>query len=209
MTSNKLLVSQIIEDIKSRVSIVSYIQDEYGIVMAQSGNGQYSTHCIMPGHLDNDPSFTANDEKGLFKCWSCGASGDIVTLVMRVEGLPFRSTIHKLAAYAGVPIGDDGDNAMLDLSVRAIVRSLNDYLTGDNDEEILPAGMSFNEFCYAFADRVRLYERETGDTELSDSIYRELDGLIDIGNLEECARLWKRLAKLMKDRRQEMNFGQS
>jgi hypothetical protein len=33
---------------------------------------------ICPFHEDTNPSLSLNEEKGLFKCWGCGAKGNII-----------------------------------------------------------------------------------------------------------------------------------
>ena len=33
---------------------------------------------VCPFHEDTNPSLSLNEEKGLFKCWGCGAKGNII-----------------------------------------------------------------------------------------------------------------------------------
>jgi len=63
----------------------------------RSGN-QINGCC--PFHDDNNPSFSANVEKGLWKCHSsrCGATGDIFEFIRRVRGFKdFKQTLQNLA----------------------------------------------------------------------------------------------------------------
>lgn len=202
MTS-KLIVGEALNEIKSRINIVQFIQDEYGVIMREQGKpGHYVTNCIMPNHRDSDPSFTANEDKGLFRCFGCGVAGDVVSLVMRVEGLTFMDAVKRLALHAGVPLNDD-DEAMLGMTVRAIVRSLDSYLDAEDVAETLPAGMSTNEFCYAFAERMKSYEKEVAsDVEWVDGVYRQLDDLLASEDFVGCTNLWRELARRMKDRKE-------
>lgn len=64
---------------------------------------------LCPFHEEKTPSFTVNREKGLFKCYGCGAPGDVVTFVKDMEGLPdFNATVEKLCLIQGVqPVYDE------------------------------------------------------------------------------------------------------
>jgi len=55
------------------------------------------TRCQLHGG-DNPPSFSYNEEKGFFKCFSCGAKGDKVTLVMLSLGAGFKEAL----AFLGI-----------------------------------------------------------------------------------------------------------
>lgn len=38
-----------------------------------------------PFHKDKNPSLSFNDEKGLWKCWGCGAKGNTITFVRKMK----------------------------------------------------------------------------------------------------------------------------
>jgi hypothetical protein len=42
-----------------------------------------------PFHGDKTPSFSVSEEKGLFHCFGCGTSGDVIAFVMKLDGLTF------------------------------------------------------------------------------------------------------------------------
>src|SRR5262245_53912352 len=42
---------------------------------------------LCPFHADKHPSFSVNEEKGLFYCFACGASGDVFTFIAEIEGV--------------------------------------------------------------------------------------------------------------------------
>ena len=50
---------------------------------------------LCPFHDDHTPSLTFKKNK--FRCWSCGASGDSISLVMKVLGKDFREACRWLA----------------------------------------------------------------------------------------------------------------
>lgn len=57
-----------------------------------------------PFHQETKPSFSVNEEQGLFYCFGCHASGDIFDFYGRINGLDFRDTLEQLAAEAGVSL---------------------------------------------------------------------------------------------------------
>lgn len=48
---------------------------------------------LCPFHTEKTPSFTVDDDKGLYYCHGCGAGGDIFTFVMRDQGLSFADAV--------------------------------------------------------------------------------------------------------------------
>ena len=57
---------------------------------------------LSPFNNEKTPSFTVNDQKGFYHCFSSGQHGDIFVFVMETEGLSFPETVERLAAEAGV-----------------------------------------------------------------------------------------------------------
>lgn len=51
---------------------------------------------LCPFHDEKTPSFRVNDTKGLFHCFGCGASGDIIDYVRWRQGLEFVDALHWL-----------------------------------------------------------------------------------------------------------------
>lgn len=56
-----------------------------------------------PFHHEKTPSFTINDDKGFAHCFGCGAHGDVVEMMMRLEKLSFPEAVERLAALANMP----------------------------------------------------------------------------------------------------------
>ncbi|WP_294192776.1 CHC2 zinc finger domain-containing protein [uncultured Sphingomonas sp.] len=59
-------------------------------------------------HQERTPSLRLNDAKGTYHCFGCGASGDIVSLVMHAERLDFRRAVEWLAG-ANLPWVDPAE----------------------------------------------------------------------------------------------------
>jgi DNA primase len=57
---------------------------------------------LSPFNAEKTPSFTVNDQKGFYHCFSSGKHGDIFRFVMETEGLSFPEAVERLADQAGV-----------------------------------------------------------------------------------------------------------
>jgi DNA primase len=59
---------------------------------------------LSPFNAEKTPSFTVNDQKGFYHCFSSGKHGDIFTFLMETEGVSFPEAVQRLAAEAGVAL---------------------------------------------------------------------------------------------------------
>ena len=57
---------------------------------------------LSPFNSEKTPSFTVNDQKGFYHCFSSGKHGDIFSFLTEVEGLSFPEAVERLAQEAGV-----------------------------------------------------------------------------------------------------------
>ncbi|MBN1846580.1 MAG: DNA primase [Sedimentisphaerales bacterium] len=57
---------------------------------------------LCPFHDDKKPSLNVNAHKQIFKCFACGAGGDVIKFMMLREGLSFPEAVVLLAERAGV-----------------------------------------------------------------------------------------------------------
>jgi hypothetical protein len=51
-----------------------------------------------PFHDDQVPSLSVNHEKNLWQCFACGRSGNVIQLVMEMEGIGFITAVRKLCS---------------------------------------------------------------------------------------------------------------
>ncbi|MBF0159994.1 MAG: DNA primase [Magnetococcales bacterium] len=63
---------------------------------------------LCPFHQEKTASFTVRPEKGLFKCFGCGAGGDAIDFLMRMRSLSFQEAVTDLAQQCGLPLPDEG-----------------------------------------------------------------------------------------------------
>ncbi len=81
-----------IEEILYKADIVSVI-DSY--VPLKKVGSRYKAPC--PFHREKDPSFIVTPEKNIFHCFGCGAGGNAIHFIMRIENLPFVEAVRLLA----------------------------------------------------------------------------------------------------------------
>jgi DNA primase len=89
-----------VEQLKSSVDIVSVI-GEY-VRLRRSGTQRYMGLC--PFHNEKSPSFTVHVARQFYKCFSCGAGGDVVKFVMEKEGISFYEALKSLSERYGIPM---------------------------------------------------------------------------------------------------------
>lgn len=93
---------QIIEDIKARNDIEHVISSYINLKRAGSNlNG------LCPFHSEKTPSFTVFPSTQSFYCFGCGAGGDAITFVMRMENLDYITAVRTLAERSGVTIPEN------------------------------------------------------------------------------------------------------
>jgi DNA primase len=92
---------QIIERIRESVDIADVIGGHVGL--KRSGK-QFKGLC--PFHDEKSPSFYVDPVRRSFKCFGCGAWGDVFDFVQKVEGVGFLSAVRSLGTRVGVALPD-------------------------------------------------------------------------------------------------------
>lgn len=87
-----------LEEIKQRVKV----SDIVGAKVQLKRRGKEFVG-LSPFSAEKTPSFTINDEKGFYHCFSSGEHGNIFDFLVKVEKLNFGDAVRKLAAKAGMP----------------------------------------------------------------------------------------------------------
>ncbi len=91
-----------IEEVRERVSIVEVVSGY--VPLTKRGQNHVG---LCPFHSEKTPSFTVNEDKKLFHCFGCQASGNVVTFLMRHEGMEFPEAIRTLARRYNITIVEE------------------------------------------------------------------------------------------------------
>ncbi len=103
----------ILEDDVQRVieetDIVAVIQRH--VELKKAGGSNWKGLC--PFHAEKTPSFSISQSKGLYHCFGCKASGNVITFLREHEHLDFQTAVEQLAAPLNIPLryrggGDQG-----------------------------------------------------------------------------------------------------
>jgi DNA primase len=95
-----------IAQIKEALDIVQVVSNY--VELKQTGKN-FSGRC--PFHQEKTPSFIVSPDLQRYKCFGCGASGDIFNFVQNIENLDFPETLEKLAKMAGIEIKQYSGNS--------------------------------------------------------------------------------------------------
>ncbi len=88
-----------LREIRARTDIASLI-GQY-VALHKRGNDLVG---LCPFHAEKTPSLHVHPDRGFFKCFGCGAGGDAITFVQRIENSPFGDVVRSLAAKAGIEL---------------------------------------------------------------------------------------------------------
>lgn len=95
--------NNIVEEIKSRCNIVDVI-GKY-VTLKRAGNNHKG---VCPFHNEKTPSFVVSEHKQIFTCFGCGATGDVIEFVKRIDNLDFQGATEKLAKEYGIDTSKSG-----------------------------------------------------------------------------------------------------
>ena len=91
------IVADDIAKVRAATDIVAIIAEHTEI--KRSGR-QWMARC--PLHGERTPSLSVAPEKGVYYCFGCQRSGDVITFVQEIEGLDFAGAVEMLASRAGI-----------------------------------------------------------------------------------------------------------
>lgn len=95
-----MIKAEDIATVKERVNIEDVISEH--VTLRRAGAGSLKGLC--PFHDERTPSFNVRPAVGVYHCFGCGKSGDVITFVMDVDHLNFTEAVERLAAKAGIEL---------------------------------------------------------------------------------------------------------
>ena len=89
----------VIEEVKSSVNIVDVISNY--VALKRKGTNYFG---LCPFHNEKSPSFSVSETKQIFHCFGCGAGGDAIGFIKRIENIDFKDALEILAEKAGITL---------------------------------------------------------------------------------------------------------
>ncbi|MCC5808239.1 MAG: DNA primase [Opitutales bacterium] len=117
------LADDFVEELKARVDIVE-LAGRYTNLKRRGRNWVG----LSPFSDEKTPSFNVLAEKGIFKCFSTGLAGDIITLVREKERMEFVEAVEFIARLFNVPVRyREGGAPAVNRSLRREIEEIQDY----------------------------------------------------------------------------------
>lgn len=141
-----------VSEIKSNFGLRETMEG-YGIKIGRNG------FCRCPFHKgDNTPSMKIYPQDNTFHCFGCGAHGDVITFVMKIDGIGFREACKKLS-------GEDLTNATRrQVALAMEKRKAREKAALRRNEALKTIGHRIS----YYRDRMHEFEPKTMDEEWSD-----------------------------------------
>jgi DNA primase len=95
---------QFLDEIRQRLPITQVVGEHVLWDKRKSQPGKGDMWACCPFHAEKSPSFHADDRRGIYHCFGCGASGDHFRFLTEKAGMSFPEAVEKLAGMAGVPM---------------------------------------------------------------------------------------------------------
>ena len=100
-----MLPYQLKRRVVNETNIIEVVS-EY-VQLKKKGNSMFG---LCPFHNDNNPSMSVSDKVKMYNCFSCGAKGNVINFVSKIENITEDQATLKLAKRLGIEI-DEKKNA--------------------------------------------------------------------------------------------------
>ena len=90
-------------DLTARIKDANNIHDVIGSYLTLRRAGVNYKGCC-PFHTEDTASFVVSPSKGIFKCFGCGKSGDVIKFVQEHDQISFPEAVKVLAKRAGIEV---------------------------------------------------------------------------------------------------------
>lgn len=109
-----------IEEVRNKTNIVDVISQT--VQLHKQGKNLFG---LCPFHEERTPSFSVNEEKQIFNCFSCHRGGNVFKFLMELEQISFPEAVIKVAQFSGIPLPE-----AVAQSRDSVQNSLNSQLQG-------------------------------------------------------------------------------
>ena len=142
---------QELNELRSNVDIVDIISSY--IPLTLKGKNFFG---VCPFHQDHSPSMSVSKEKQIYKCFSCGATGNVFTFVENYENVSFYEAVDIVAKKAGFTLSAKietykkvekypRDYEMMDIALKYYQNNLNTEKGADARNYLLDRGLSLED----------------------------------------------------------------
>ena len=97
------------DDFIYRLRAENPIEDVFGSYTLLRRQGS-NFKCLCPFHSERTPSCTVYRDTQSFYCFGCGAGGDVITFIKRIENLNYIEAVRFLAERAGLTVPENNYN---------------------------------------------------------------------------------------------------
>ncbi|MDO4394823.1 MAG: DNA primase [Mycoplasmatota bacterium] len=94
------ITNEMINEIRNKIDIVDIISNY--VPLTQRGKNYFG---VCPFHDDHSPSMSVSKDKQIFKCFSCGTSGNVFEFVANYEHIGFYDAVKLLGNKVGYNLG--------------------------------------------------------------------------------------------------------
>lgn len=145
---------QQLELIKESADIVSVIES-YGLPGFQR-HGNNRAKAICPFHDDHNPSMSVDGQRGIYKCFACGAGGDVFNFVREYSALKSEPmTFYQAVRHVAQEFADP--NLKLDVVTSSTSRMTDEERKALNEKKqryvrlVLKRRLCFCYFCFLYS----------------------------------------------------------
>jgi len=115
----------LIQEIRAKADIVEIIQRYLPLI--KKGKNYVA---VCPFHDDHDPSMSISEDKQIYKCFVCGAGGNVFNFVKDFEKIQYNDAIIKVANYVSFQLDEKYLIAprKIDPKLQSLYDVLNEYV---------------------------------------------------------------------------------
>ncbi len=99
---SKRIPEEVIDDVRSQVNILDIV--EQFVQMHRSGKNWFG---LCPFHTEKTPSFSVNEQKQIFNCFSCHRGGNVFKFIMELENISFPESVIRVAELGNITISQE------------------------------------------------------------------------------------------------------
>ncbi len=97
------ITDELIQEINNKANILDIVSNY--VSLKKHGKNYFG---ICPFHDDHSPSMSVNEERQMFKCFTCGVGGNVFTFVSKYENIGFFDAVKRVGEMIGVSVDTSG-----------------------------------------------------------------------------------------------------